>query len=148
MDKSKLTRTIKKFEYWDIILTLIAVFIFYQLLGIALGTSHPVDVIVSSSMVPNMNPGDLVICAKDNPKIGDVVIYTGFKKYPIIHRVIGINDSYCREKIKDTTCYHIKGDNNPISDPPVIESQIMCVVKVHIPYLGYPRYLIFKVLNI
>ncbi|OYT43666.1 MAG: signal peptidase I [Candidatus Aenigmarchaeota archaeon ex4484_56] len=127
------------------------VFIFYQLVGIALGTSHPIDVVVSNSMKPNMNPGDLVICAKDTPKLNDVVIYTARikdKNYPIIHRIIGINDTYCKKKIKNGTCYVIKGDNNPVADPPVSENQIVCVSKLRIPYIAYPRYIIYKILGI
>ncbi len=147
-------KTLKKFEYWDVILTVIAVFVLYQLLGVALGTSHPIDVVVSESMLPNMKPGDLIVCMEGKPEINDVVIYSGIKKYPIIHRVIGTNDSYCREdnpwkiKIENGTCYTIKGDNNDAKDPPASEEQIMCVVKARIPYLGYPRYLIFKVFGI
>ncbi|HDI06529.1 MAG TPA: signal peptidase I [Candidatus Aenigmarchaeota archaeon] len=147
-------KTLKQFKYWDIVLTVVGVFIFYQLLGVVLGTSHPVDVVVSKSMLPDMKPGDLIVCMKGKPKINDVVIYSGIRKYPIIHRVIGINDSYCRGtnpwkiKIENGTCYTVKGDNNRMRDPPVTEGQIMCVVKAKIPYLGYPRYLIFKVFGI
>ena len=114
-------KTLKKFEYWDVVLTVIGVFIFYQLLGVALGTSHPIDVVVSDSMLPNMKPGDLIVCMKDEPELNNVVIYSGTKKYPIIHRVIGINDSYCRGgnpwkiNISEGTCYTIKGDNNNAS---------------------------------
>jgi len=133
-------------EVLDIVVAILIVVVFYQLLGIAFGTSHPIDVVVSESMLPSLKPGDLVICMKDKPKIGDIVIYSGIENYPIIHRVIGINDSYCREKINGT-CYHIKGDNNEISDPPVSEKQIMCVVKLRVPYLGYPRYLIYKLIG-
>lgn len=147
-------KTLKKFEYWDVILTVVGVFIFYQLLGVALGTSHPIDVVVSESMLPNMKPGDLIVCTKGQPEINDVVIYSGMRKYPIIHRVIGINDSYCRGdnpwkiKIKNGYCYTIKGDNNNVRDPPVSEGQIMCVVRVKVPYIGYPRYLIYKFIHI
>jgi signal peptidase I len=148
MDIKYIIKRIKKFEYLDYILIFSCIFISYQLLGLALGTSNPINVVVSESMLPNLKPGDLVICVKDTPKINDIVIYSGPKKYPIIHRVIGINDSYCKEKIKESTCYHIKGDNNPVADPPVMEKQILCVTKVQIPYLGYPRYLIYSILSI
>lgn len=148
MGTKKSIEKVRKFEYWDVILTILAVFVFYQLLGIALGTSHPIDVVVSESMMPALNPGDLVVCSKDKPKVGDVVIYSGPKKYPIIHRVVGVNDSYCREEIKEEVCYHIKGDNNPNSDPPVREKQIICVTQIQIPYLGYPRYLIYNFLGV
>jgi signal peptidase I len=147
-------KTLKKFEYWDVILTVIVVFAFYQLLGVVLGTSHPIDVVVSESMLPNMKPGDLIVCMKGEPEMNNVVIYSGMRKYPIIHRVIGINDSYCRGEnpwkinISEGTCYTIKGDHNNVKDPPVNEDQIMCVVKAKIPYLGYPRYLIYKFIGI
>ena len=145
---------LKKFEYLDVILTVIVVFLLYQLLGVVLGTPYPIDVVVSSSMHPNLYEGDLIVCTRGEPKINDIVIYKGMKKYPIIHRVIGINDTYCRGDnpykiaIKNKTCYTIRGDNNEVMDPPVSEEQIMCVVKVKIPYIGYPRYLIYKILGI
>lgn len=147
-------KTLRRFPYWDIVLTVLFVWLFYQGLGYALGTTHPVDVIVSESMLPTMKPGDIVICQAGVPEVGDVVIYAGDRQYPIIHRVIGINDSFCRGdnnyhiEISDGTCYAIQGDNNPIPDAPVSESQIMCVVKAHVPYVGYPRYLIYKSLGI
>jgi signal peptidase I len=149
-----LIKDLKKFKYWDIILTIVGVWLFYQFLGFALGTTHPVDVIVSESMLPAIKPGDIVICQAGIPEVGDIVIYEGLRKYPIIHRVIGINDSYCRGEnprnigISEGTCYHIKGDNNPIADDPVSESQLICVVRAHIPYIGYPRYLIYKLIGI
>ena len=135
-------------EYLDIILIIIGVFAFYQFLGLALGTPNPVNVVVSPSMHPNLYEGDLIICAKGEPKINDIVIYSGNREYPIIHRVIGINDTYCRKEIKEGTCYKIKGDNNQAEDPPVREDQILCVVKAKIPYIGYPRYLIYKIFSI
>ncbi|MGC9310443.1 MAG: signal peptidase I [Candidatus Aenigmatarchaeota archaeon] len=146
--------TLRKFKYWDIVLTILGVWLFYQFLGFALDTTHPVDVIVSESMLPAMKPGDIVICQAGTPELGDVVIYAGSRKYPIIHRVIGINDSFCRGDnpysvgIDEGTCYTIKGDNNPVSDAPVSEVQVICVVRAHIPYVGYPRYLIYKTLGI
>jgi signal peptidase I len=145
---------IKKFPYWDVVLTIVFVLAFYQVLSFALGTTHPVDVIVSESMLPKIRPGDIVICAKGEPQLQDIVIYASNRQYPIIHRVIGINDSFCRGEnfykigIQNGTCYTIKGDNNPVPDAPVMKEQVMCVVKYHIPYVGYPRYLIYKVLGI
>jgi len=148
MDQKRILKKIEKSEYLDITLTILAVFIFYQILGLVLGTSHPINVVVSESMIPTLYPGDLVICANEKPEKNDIVIYSGPKKYPIIHRIVGINNSYCREDIKKDTCYEIKGDNNPISDPPVREEQIMCVSQIHIPYIGYPRYLIYNYLGL
>lgn len=151
MDYIKL---IKNFEYWDVVLTIIGVYLFYQVLVFSFGTTHPIDVVVSESMLPTLKPGDLIICMKGEPELNDIVIYSGFRDYPIIHRIIGVNDTYCRGdnpyriEINNQTCYSIQGDNNPVRDPPVAEDQIMCVVKAKIPYAGYPRYLIFKVFGI
>lgn len=147
-DSDSLKTWLKEFEYWDVIITIIGVLAFYYALGLALGTTHPIDVVVSESMLPNLQPGDLVVCSKDTPELNDIIIYAGGRNFPIIHRVIGINDSYCREQIDEGTCYTIKGDNNQVRDPPVREEQVMCVVQVKIPYVGYPRYLIFKVFGI
>ncbi len=53
------------------------------------------------------NKGDIVfLYGTKNPKVGDVIVFQGSMKYPIIHRIVNINE--------DGT-FQTKGDNNPDS---------------------------------
>ncbi|MSZ38196.1 MAG: signal peptidase I, partial [Actinobacteria bacterium] len=93
-------------------------------------------VVLTGSMIPSINPGDLVISASPTrlmPDIGDVVIYTG-KKFDgttvasFAHRIIGGNA---------VSGFEVKGDNNPNPDvqKPVL-SEIEGVVFLTIPLVG------------
>lgn len=69
--------------------------------------------VVSESMVPTLNVGDIQLCKKtnfNNVKVGDIILYYHDGKV-IIHRV--------KEKIdnKDNKYLVMKGDNNPSCDP-------------------------------
>ncbi|MDD2377035.1 MAG: signal peptidase I [Clostridia bacterium] len=95
--------------------------------------------IMSNSMIPNFGRGDIVISKKlnkgdiENIQIGDIVEYTT-EKYTIIHRVINIYINKAGENI-----YITKGDNNNAPDAEIVESyQIVGVIKLSIPKLGYP----------
>lgn len=98
--------------------------------------------IMSNSMIPNFRRGDIVISKKfnkgnieniENIKIGDIVEYTT-KKYTIIHRVIKIYKNKAGENI-----YITKGDNNNAPDSEIVENyQIVGVIKLIVPKLGYP----------
>jgi signal peptidase I len=93
-------------------------------------------VVLTESMSPSINAGDVVIATppdRKTPQIGDVVVYTG-KKFdgtevaPFAHRVIG-GDS--------VSGFVVKGDNNPSPDvqkPKVAD--IEAVVLFTIPLLG------------
>lgn len=93
-------------------------------------------VVLTGSMIPSINPGDLVISASPTrlkPDKGDVVIYTG-KKFDgttvasFAHRIIGGNA---------VSGFEVKGDNNPNPDvqKPVL-SEIEGVVFLTIPLVG------------
>ncbi|MBU5678702.1 MAG: signal peptidase I [Candidatus Aenigmarchaeota archaeon] len=129
---------IKVRDFIDFFAAIAAAFIFYKLLTIATGSSTPIVSVASSSMIPNLYPGDLVFAIEaKNLKIGDIIIYRancyGLPKKDIIHRIIKFEDS------KIIT----KGDNNPIADPcPIEKSQIKGKVIFAIPLLGWPRLLL------
>jgi len=93
-------------------------------------------VVLTGSMTPAINPGDLVLSTSPNrlaPEKGDVVIYTG-KKFDgstvasFAHRIIGGNS---------VSGFEVKGDNNPDPDvqKPVL-SEIEGVVFLTIPLVG------------
>lgn len=93
------------------------------------------DVVLSGSMSPSLNAGDLVVvvpASLDGLKVGDIVVF----KSPlggdqVCHRLIGI------EQGSEIT-FLTKGDNNEDPDPFVLKSQDI-VGKVHagVPFLGY-----------
>ncbi len=88
-----------------------------------------------------INPGDIVIAFKTNPseiKVGDVIIFNS-PVGQIIHRVIYIY------KNSSGVYFTTKGDANPyiISfERNFSASKVVGVVKIVIPYVGYPKYLI------
>jgi len=123
------------------------------MLKIALGTPIPLATVESSSMVPTLNIGDVVIIIGVNPediKVGDIIVYNKVSlipseksavlplKTPIIHRVIGI------VKVKDKVFFITKGDANIAKDSwyvpqeGVLGKAIMINgYPLRIPYVGY-----------
>ncbi len=109
-----------------------------------------------------INVGSLTVAYKvpaDQIKIGDVIIYTpnSYTAPPgsicpsvgptvqIIHRVI--NETI----INGTYYYTTKGDANPLSCPFEIDvpySAVIGEVETVIPYLGYPRYILYSIGNL
>lgn len=94
-------------------------------------------VLVSGSMSPAINRGDVVIVEQvdsdDDIEVNDVIMFnTG--KYDVVHRVVEI-------KIEQGTIKYItKGDDNEKADNLNIEIRnISGVVIARIPYLGLPR---------
>ncbi len=113
-------------------------------LGFALGTQTPVVDVVSCSMFPVYDRGDMLLVAGDKtPQVGDVIVYDapGYS-YPIIHRVIKIND--------DGT-YQTQGDNNNGQLPfekSVRPSQIKGKALFRMPYLGWVKLVPMKFLGL
>ncbi len=113
-------------------------------LGIALDTKTPVVDVVSCSMFPFYNRGDMLLVVGDkNPQVGDIIVYdaSGYN-YPIIHRVIKINE--------DGT-YQTQGDHNSGQLPfekSVQSSQINGKALFKMPYLGWVKLVPMKVLGL
>ena len=94
------------------------------------------QVVLTASMSPSINPGDIVISTSPeriSPKVGNVVVYSGkrldgTKVASFAHRIIA-GDAQ--------NGFVVKGDNNPNPDTqkPVL-SDIEGVVLFTIPYLG------------
>ncbi|RIB35067.1 MAG: hypothetical protein BXU00_03460 [Candidatus Nanoclepta minutus] len=92
-----------------------------------------------------INVGDIVIVIPSdyrNVKVGDVVVYITPLRYPVLHRVIYKNESY--------VC--IRGDNNagflPWECPLYNQKAIVGKAVFRIPYLGYIRIFISRILKI
>ena len=116
-------------------------FLFYIILSIALNTDTPMVVVVSDSMAPKINTGDLLFLqGRDAEDIeeGDVIVFDapweGAPDEPIVHRVVGkrYNDE------KDRYEFRTKGDANNYKDEEWFsEHRIRGVVIGKIPYIGY-----------
>lgn len=113
----------------------------YSWLSERLGYSK--DYIDSWTVPTGFMIGDMpIVKGEDGYKVGDVIVYSvPGQKFPIIHRVIKVND--------DGT-YQTKGDNN-IDQLPyefrVSEEQIYGKVVFVIPKLGYFKVILTKALG-
>jgi len=117
----------------------IATYIVIILIGVIL--AQHMNVVVSGSMEPVMERGDIVII-DTNPGVienGDIVVYNAdWYNQPVIHRVIDI------KKTSEGELYLIKGDNNPSPDPSLVKREqiISKVITINnnpliIPKIGY-----------
>ncbi len=82
--------------------------------------------------VNGFNKGDvMILVGADDVAQGDVLVYiSGVHQYPIIHRVMYINE--------ENMTYTFKGDNNDGPDPTdVSEDQVVGKALYKIPYIGW-----------
>jgi signal peptidase I len=118
----------------------------YALLGLLVGfvillavspiTGLRFDAILSGSMSPSMDVGDLVVVAPQSPddlKVGDVIVFQSpIGNGLICHRIIAITQE------DGSLVFHTKGDNNEDPDPFTLQSNsIVGKVQVCIPAMGY-----------
>lgn len=124
-------------------------------LGVALGVREPIVTVMSDSMVPNLNVGDLVVlnrvdfgdiiaaepaCTAENATKGPcrenatiVVYWSDAARRLIIHRVWRVNE--------DGTLV-TWGDNAANPDPAISSDKIRGKVAFRLPLLGWPRVLV------
>jgi signal peptidase len=103
---------------------------------VAMGTSSPLVVVESTSMIPSLNIGDLLILKAYSPgdiSVGDIVVYNAaWHDKPIVHRVIEI------QIVGDEYRFFTKGDNNTMQDLGYrLYGDIVGVVVFVIPLIGY-----------
>jgi signal peptidase len=105
---------------------------------IVMKTESPIMVVPSTSMVPTLNVGDIVIVKGVDPDtitVGTIIIFRSPSgSIDIIHRVIGI------VKEGSTLYFQTKGDHNSAADPwspGVPEDNVKGVLVTKIPYVGY-----------
>ncbi|MHA1735813.1 MAG: signal peptidase I, partial [Candidatus Thorarchaeota archaeon] len=82
----------------------------------AMGTTTPLVVVTSESMVPTLNVGDLLVLRRvpaDQIHEGDIIVYqdTWYTGAPIVHRVVRIED------VDGVLHFYTKGDANSVEDP-------------------------------
>lgn len=108
-----------------------------------LGTTNPMMVVISQSMVPTLGVGDFIfiraiedfneVNAAPSPE-GDILVFLrpGFHDEYIVHRAIR------KTKTEDGWVYTTKGDNNSFPDGvPVPEKNVIGKVINRIPIIGY-----------
>ena len=129
-----------------VIFFLLFIFYFVDLLyNIKSGEDNPplfdAYIIVSPSMVPNINVQDAIIIGRTDPndlKQGDIISYLATDSYysgkVITHRIIGIED------VNGELLFRTKGDNNNVADGVLVnEDNVYGKVLFRIPFLGYVR---------
>lgn len=123
-------------------------FITWKALGVATNSHSPIVVVLSGSMEPAFQRGDILfLWNRDNQaKAGDVVVYEiKGQSIPIVHRVL--NEHHTKDKQLLLT----KGDNNAMNDlslyakkQPYLnqKTDLVGTVKAYVPKLGYATILI------
>lgn len=119
-------------------------FMFWKGLSIATNSHSPIVVVLSGSMEPAFQRGDVLFLWNRNERsrVGDVVIYeVQDKSIPIVHRVLREHHNDKNKQLLLT-----KGDNNAGDDIPLYgkkkvylqkERDIVGTVKGYVPQLGY-----------
>ncbi|KAK0666938.1 putative signal peptidase complex catalytic subunit SEC11C [Cercophora samala] len=113
------------------------------------GTRYPVVVVITNSMAPAFDPGDILLVHRHpahdgRVRVGDLpVIMNPDRPYPFIHRVVGVfYDDNEKEEMLVT-----KGDNNELNDSVgmmypggqeyISRREIMGFVRGYVPFLGW-----------
>ncbi|MBW6462251.1 MAG: signal peptidase I [DPANN group archaeon] len=148
--QQKLRTLIKNEFLGDILYIFLGIFFalfIYTGLKFVLATPDPIVTVVSGSMIPTLQIGDMLFLKGIDPETivnGDIIVYY----YPpmgklIIHRVF---------EIYDDGSFKTKGDNtitNSKADPWVVQPEwVHGTPLLRIPYLGYPRILLEKAINL
>lgn len=132
----KVNKTRFKNETYFFIITFVLVFGALETLGGISGTERPIITVISCSMYPDYNIGDVVFIRGvelDEIEEGDVIVFDrgeDAEGTPVIHRVIGVHDGYVETM----------GDNSDQQLPfekEITEDRIYGRAGPGLPYLGY-----------
>lgn len=137
----------QKTKYWYAVPVLMSIVMISIVMLISCQFKFGAIVIGSESMTGELNKGDITIYEQRTDQIinqGQVIVFNK-DKTQVIHRVVKI------ERVNGVTRYYTKGDANKENDIGYItDSNIVGLVRVSVPYLGYPtiwlRSLIDKVI--
>jgi signal peptidase len=117
----------------DVVLMVFLVFSVFLFIASRLGASNFL-VVLSGSMEPTINMGDMVVTTpitSNAIKVGDIVAFNDGKEFPITHRVINITEGG----------FITKGDANEDPDPMVrSSSSVVGKIAFWVPYAGYIVY--------
>jgi len=139
-EKHRLVNFIRKNEVAKTaLLIVLLIFISYgswSALKLALRTEYPVLVVVSGSMVPTLERGDLIVVRGVDPReitVGTIIVFHSPRDYEtlIVHRV------YALEQEGDEIYFRSKGDYNPRPDDWTIPANyVVGIFIARIPYVG------------
>ncbi|KAK6197934.1 signal sequence processing protein [Scheffersomyces amazonensis] len=125
-------------------------FILWKTLSIITNSHSPIVVVLSGSMEPAFQRGDILFLwnRDDHAKVGDIVVYEiKGKSIPIVHRVL--REHHSKDFAKQLLL--TKGDNNPVDDLGLYakkqmylnqKTDLVGTVKAYLPKLGYVTILI------
>ncbi|EGW34526.1 uncharacterized protein SPAPADRAFT_59959 [Spathaspora passalidarum NRRL Y-27907] len=123
-------------------------FVAWKTLGIVTNSHSPIVVVLSGSMEPAFQRGDILFLwnRDKQQKVGDIVVYEiEGKSIPIVHRVL--REHHNSEKQLLLT----KGDNNAVDDLSLYakkqsylnrKEDLIGTVKGYLPFIGYITILI------
>jgi signal peptidase len=110
----------------------------YGLFMVGMGTTSPLVVVTSESMVPNLERGDLLVLqAKPAEQIfvGDIIVFLDTEWHtngPVVHRVISVTEN------NGTYTYETRGDANSHQDPDNRRyDEVVGVVVFRVPLIGH-----------
>lgn len=117
---------------FKIFFVLLAVAACIFIVGYTLGCRA--EIVLSGSMEPAINAGGLIFTRPISPeeiKAGDILTYVSTSgRETICHRVVSVEENPLR--------FITRGDANKSSDPsPVSPAQVIGLVCLQVPYLGY-----------
>jgi signal peptidase I len=102
----------------------------------------------SMSFRNGFNKGDIMILFGTEPgeiKIGDIIVFNGYRQEPIIHRVMKISESGGKY------IFQTKGDHNKQSysfEQGISEGDYIGRAVIRIPFLGYVKIIAVDILNL
>jgi signal peptidase I len=94
------------------------------------------------------NKGDIMILFGTKPediKVGDVIVFNGYRQEPIIHRLVKITES------AGDYSFQTKGDHNKQSysfEQNISEDDYIGRAVIRIPFLGYVKIIAVDILNL
>lgn len=108
----------------------------FGVFALSMGTSSPLVVVESYSMLPTFTRGDLLVLKAQAPEdidVGDIIVYNAeWNDDPIVHRVVE------REFIEGEYRYYTQGDNNNVRDQGYrLYEDIVGEVILAIPLIGH-----------
>ncbi len=158
--------TLKRFAHLPIVEDVIYIgggillaFFIYNALGMVLSTDKPVLTVVSGSMEPTLNIGDLIVIRGADSleiEVGDIIVFNPvIVDKLVVHRVYSISEDLRIDEVSGEESvvryFRTKGDNNVTNshvDPWILsDGHIRGVCQFHIPYLGYPRILVTNLID-
>ncbi len=138
--KTKMLKSIRNNEVAKLILLAVVVISIsyggWAGMRLILATEHPVLVVISGSMVPTLNVGDLIVIKgepAENIKIGTIIVFHSPRDYDtlVVHRVVDKQNSDSRIYFKT------KGDfNRYVDDWTVPAEKVVGSFSARIPYIG------------